>query len=1103
MTTYNIRFYDQNPTSILSNTVGSTFTWTGPADPEGRATITDPESGLEGYTLDDDNNGGETATGTATINGLTSTNVPVDAEIAWTVRDTVTGEVFQVVQLQIEGTGGAAGYYTLSEIPLVEGRSYEVQAYDSNPDALSGDPYFSANDYISADNVVSGTAGDDTIDGSYTGDPEGDQVDSGFGTGPAGNDDVIEAGEGDDVIYGGDGDDTIQGDGGADTIYGGAGDDVIEGDSAQIGTASDERLDWTAEGANGTDLSSGFSQDTGDMTVDVSFVRGPISDQIAVSTQAQYVGSDGFDPNSAVVLTSDGSAAGDNVIITLDFSANDGTGLQDAVTDVSFRVNDIDTGGWRDIIEIRAYDAAGNAIDVDITASGNDVVSGDTITAGSGGDNPDQANGSALVEIAGPVARIEIDYDNGATAGQALWVTDVHFTTLPVSAGDDYIDGGAGNDSILGGYGADTIAFTDGFDNDTVEGGETGPDDTDTMDFSALSGAITGSYTGDEAGSLTDGAGSVQFSEIERLILTDQDDSVDASADSAGVQILAGGGDDSIIGGSGNDSIEGGTGNDTLEGGAGDDTLWGNEGDDLFIGGAGADSFSGGNGQDNIDYSASGAAVNIDLDAGSFDGGDATGDAGSGIDGIIGSAYNDTLTGFDGESTVPGDAYTNEFYGGAGDDILDGRGGGDRLYGGSGADTIIGGSGDDLMEGGDDADTFTMADGFGTDTVTGGEGGTDQDSLDYSAVSTGMTVTYTGDEAGTAYDNANQTTFSEIEGLTLTDQADSVDASADSAGITVDAGAGDDTVQGGAGDDSIDGGAGDDSLAGGAGADTIAGGTGADTINVAEGDVATGGDGDDVFNVTDLGEAGASTITITGGEGNETLGDTLNFNGLVEWGGVTYTNTGAGGLSGHATLTDGTVVNFSEIENVVICYAAGTRILTPRGERRVEDLAPSDLVLTADNGPRPVRWVGKRTVPALEALAPVRIREGALGNSRDLLVSPQHRMLLTGYRAELLFGEGEVLAPAIHLVNDHDILRETGGMVTYVHVMFDQHEVIYAEGAASESFHPGQVGVDAIVAPAREELFRIFPELRADLSAYGPASRLSLKRHEVLALRAA
>ena len=114
-------------------------------------------------------------------------------------------------------------------------------------------------------------------------------------------------------------------------------------------------------------------------------------------------------------------------------------------------------------------------------------------------------------------------------------------------------------------------------------------------------------------------------------------------------------------------------------------------------------------------------------------------------------------------------------------------------------------------------------------------------------------------------------------------------------------------------------------------------------------------------------------------------------------------------MSGFATLADGTVVNFDEIENVIICFTEGTRISTPHGQRNIETLGIGDEVLTLDNGVQRIRWIGRRTVPAVGKLAPVRIKAGAFENARDLLVSPQHRMLLDGWRAQLLFGEEQVL----------------------------------------------------------------------------------------------
>ena len=110
-------------------------------------------------------------------------------------------------------------------------------------------------------------------------------------------------------------------------------------------------------------------------------------------------------------------------------------------------------------------------------------------------------------------------------------------------------------------------------------------------------------------------------------------------------------------------------------------------------------------------------------------------------------------------------------------------------------------------------------------------------------------------------------------------------------------------------------------------------------------------------------------------------------------------------------------------------------------------------------------------------------------------------MLFQGYRAELLFGESEVLVAAKHLIDGMDVTQDEGEKVTYIHMLFDQHEVIYAEGAATESFHPGDIGFSAVGDAAREELFAIFPELRADQNHYGNTARRCLKAHEAKLIR--
>ncbi|TCL09956.1 Hint domain-containing protein [Shimia isoporae] len=192
----------------------------------------------------------------------------------------------------------------------------------------------------------------------------------------------------------------------------------------------------------------------------------------------------------------------------------------------------------------------------------------------------------------------------------------------------------------------------------------------------------------------------------------------------------------------------------------------------------------------------------------------------------------------------------------------------------------------------------------------------------------------------------------------------------------------------------------------------------------------------------------------------------------------------------------GTTANREEWD-FVPCFTAGTEIVTHKGMRKVEDLEPGDLVLTMDHGYQPVRWTGKRTVPARGTMAPIQFEQGAIGNDVPLRVSPQHRMLVTGWRAEVNFGENEVLVPAVGMVNGENVRQIEGGQVTYVHIMFDSHEIVYAAGVPSESFMPGEIGLTAMGQDVREEIFAIFPELEEEgLAAYGTDARPSLKASE-------
>lgn len=158
------------------------------------------------------------------------------------------------------------------------------------------------------------------------------------------------------------------------------------------------------------------------------------------------------------------------------------------------------------------------------------------------------------------------------------------------------------------------------------------------------------------------------------------------------------------------------------------------------------------------------------------------------------------------------------------------------------------------------------------------------------------------------------------------------------------------------------------------------------------------------------------------------------------------------------------------------CFCAGTLIDTETGPRPVESLRPGDRVLTVDNGLQPLVHLAATTVPAIGALAPIVVLEGAMGNTRDLWVSQQHRMLIAGWRAQLFCGQDEVFVPAIKLVNNRDIRVMPGGRVSYYHLLFVAHEVVFSEGIPTESFFPG-ARLDDNAFAAWTEAQALFPEL--------------------------
>lgn len=186
-----------------------------------------------------------------------------------------------------------------------------------------------------------------------------------------------------------------------------------------------------------------------------------------------------------------------------------------------------------------------------------------------------------------------------------------------------------------------------------------------------------------------------------------------------------------------------------------------------------------------------------------------------------------------------------------------------------------------------------------------------------------------------------------------------------------------------------------------------------------------------------------------------------------------------------------------EAWDFVPCFVAGTLIATQRGEVAIETLQVGDLVQTADHGFQPLRWIGTRSTVARGRLAPVRFEAGALGNEVPVMVSPQHRMMVRGWRVEMHFGEAEALVPAISLVDGDRVCQVESDEITYVHLLFDRHEIIYGGGIPSESFLPGQQALDSMTAQVQQEIFQVFPELRsADVEAVFKEARPALRVQE-------
>jgi hypothetical protein len=253
------------------------------------------------------------------------------------------------------------------------------------------------------------------------------------------------------------------------------------------------------------------------------------------------------------------------------------------------------------------------------------------------------------------------------------------------------------------------------------------------------------------------------------------------------------------------------------------------------------------------------------------------------------------------------------------------------------------------------------------------------------------------------------------------------------------------------------------------------------------------------------------TITINGG--TETIKTfQLRISGVTR--SFVMNDTG-GSIPGATVGTSFTLDGYASYTAIpytdLLCFAQGTRILTDKGNRPIELLKVGDLVHTKDHGFQPIRWIGKSSLTTRDLLARPHLRPIIVPASsfarhvpeRDLYLSPQHRILLSGWQVELNFGIEEALASAKSIVGRNGIRVDMARReVDYYHFMFDQHEVVYSEGLPTESFLVGDTIEDGMDQAMLDEILELFPELAVgQKDEIASPARPILRRFEVSTLQ--
>lgn len=682
--------------------------------------------------------------------------------------------------------------------------------------------------------------------------------------------------------------------------------------------------------------------------------------------------------------------------------------------------------------------------------------------------------------------------------------------TLTTANGDNYIDAGDGANTIVVGEGTNTVIGGSGIDTINVGNGNNyinagldtagantllvgsgdnviiGSDGIDTITTGGGSNYI---YAGEGANTITVGptfSGNniiIGGSGIDTMTIGGGNNCIDAGFGTAGANtitvgpsffgnnvilgsegidtITVGHGDNYISAGGGANVIVAGSGNNFITSSNGIDTITAMGGNNIIEAGGGANTVATGLGKDVVetgnaaDTVATGAGNDIIKDAG----GAGTLTAGSGHDRLVMdlsvSTAPITNTAINVAGTYSGiiDATTyagvEEFH----------------ITTGSGNDTIVSGNGADVLDGGAGADNLSAA--GGSDIIYGGvgdviDGGENADGSDfdllvlkdfgpYEIVLTDPNNT----ENGTVFQlnepngirTGGEVTFTNIESIEFIDNT--VMTPEDTV-LSSDLGLSETTT-----------------------VSTFL--VGSTSYNA--GDIASRTEGDLQINA----------------DGTYLFTPTANYNGPGPV--TTYTTVDATDPDNAETAS--LVIEVAPVAEVIPacltspippipCFVEGALIKTAYGEVAVEDLKVGDLVQTFDHGLQPLRWVGRRHLDARELaenenLRPIRICKtvvGAENGVRDLVVSPQHRILIASKVAERMFDSTEVLVAAKHLlviegVNVAYDLEE----VTYLHILFDNHEIVYAGGILSESLYLGHQVQLSLATDGWEEIRILFPEV--------------------------